>query len=346
MLAAELRAPDEIVVRDLPVPELDPGDLLLKVKATTICGTDVRIYRGKKTKGVRYPSIIGHEFSGEIVQTNGDGGGFVEGDRVGVDPVVPCGFCEYCLSGMENVCANRRAIGYEFDGSFAEYVRIPKEAVIAGNVRRIADTVSWEAAALAEPLACCINGQQRVGVGVGDSVVVVGAGPIGLMHLKLAKLAGASFVLVSEVHEHRRATALTFGADRVSDPRTESVREAVATVTGGRGVDVVIVAVGHPGAAEEAITWVKKGGRVSLFAGFAPGASITIDPNSVHYNEVTVTGASALKRRDYALAMDLVASADFGIDRLVTHRFALKDITEALRLSELGASSIKVAVHP
>ncbi len=345
MRGAQLRAPNDIVVTDVPIPDLGPGDLLLRVKATTICGTDVRIFSGKKTRGVRYPSIIGHEFSGVVTDTTPEITDFAEGDAISVDPVIPCGHCEYCLSGMENVCANRRAIGYEFDGSFAEYVRIPAAAVQAGNVCRIPAGTSWEAAALAEPLACCINGQNRVGIPLGSTVLVMGAGPIGLMHIRLAKHRGARTVIASELHEHRRDAAHTFGADLVCDPRGEDVQDIVLKATGGLGADVVILAIGQPKLAEEAVGLCRKGGKVSLFAGFSPGSSVNIDPNLVHYNEVAITGASALTRQDYRNALALVSQEEFGIDRLVTHRYPLEDMGEALAVAEQGTDSLKVAIQ-
>ena len=195
MKAAVLRGPNDLALTTIATPQAGAGDLVLRVRAATVCGTDLRILTGKKTKGVRFPSVIGHEFAGVVVEAGADVVGWRVGDRVCVDPVVPCRACAYCKSGRENVCLNRQAIGYEFDGAFAEYVRVPAIALQSGNVFRVPDGMDFEAAALAEPLACCLNGFRNADVRLGDTVLVLGAGPIGLMHAALAKSAGVRQVL-------------------------------------------------------------------------------------------------------------------------------------------------------
>ncbi len=171
-------------------PRLEPGDMLVKVKASAICGTDIRILRGRKTAGIRYPSILGHEFAGEIVETGGHPQ-FRNGQAVCVCPQFTCGHCEYCMRGHENLCRNMTAMGYQIDGAFAEYVRVPRQGVEAGNVFPMPEGLSYETAALAEPLSCVMHGQDLVGVRPGDTVAVLGGGPIGLLHVMLARLAGA-----------------------------------------------------------------------------------------------------------------------------------------------------------
>ena len=243
MKALVFEGPNKIELKDVPIPELKAGELLLKVKACLICGTDIRIFRGKKTKGVRTPNILGHEFSG-VVEKVGEGvDEYKIGDGVSVAPVIPCLSCYNCKHDMENVCLNRNAFGYEYDGAFAEYVKIPAKALLSGNVYHIPENVDFETIALAEPLACCINGQRNSQIKLGDIVVVIGAGPIGLMHLLLAKHSGAR-VIVSELNEQRRQTALDLGADLVVDPASEDLTQVVLQNTDGIGADVVIMAIG------------------------------------------------------------------------------------------------------
>ena len=215
MKAAVLQAPNVLRLAEMATPEAAPGELVLRVRAATVCGTDLRILSGRKTKGVRFPSVIGHEFAGDVVQAGAGVTQFKVGDRVCMDPVIPCRACAYCKSGRENVCVNRQAMGYEFDGAFAEYIRIPAIALAAGNVFHMPEGMSFEAAALAEPLACCINGQRNAQVGMGDSVVILGAGPIGLMHAALARAAGARQVIVSEPNAARRQAAAERGVNHV-----------------------------------------------------------------------------------------------------------------------------------
>lgn len=343
MKAAVLRAPKVLEVGEIATPQAGPGELILKVRAATVCGTDLRILSGKKTKGIRFPSVIGHEFAG-VVAHAGDGvTAFKVGDRVCMDPVVPCRACAYCKAGLENVCQNRQAMGYEFDGAFAEYIRIPAIALQAGNVFRVPDGMSFEAAALSEPLACCINGQKNAQVGVGDSVVILGAGPIGLMHAALARVAGARQVIVSEPNPVRREAALARGVNHACDPTRENLLEFVRQRTDGLGADVVILAIGVPALANEALSLVRKGGRVNLFAGFSQGDMSTMDVNLIHYNEITVTGASALSRSGYELALNMLASGQIDATSLITHRYGVADSLEAFDVAGSG-DAIKVAI--
>ncbi|MFZ4742627.1 MAG: threonine dehydrogenase [Betaproteobacteria bacterium] len=344
MKAAVLRAPQVLEVGDIETPEAGPGELILSVRAATVCGTDLRILSGKKTKGVRFPSIIGHEFAGVVVQTGSGVTAFKNGDRVCMDPVIPCRACSYCKAGLENVCLNRQAMGYEFDGGFAEFVRIPAIALTSGNVFKMPNGMSFEAAALSEPLACCINGQKNAQVGLGDSVLIMGAGPIGLMHAALAKAAGARQVIISEPNASRRQAALERGVNHACDPMKESLLDFVKQRTDGLGADVVILAIGVPALANEALSIVRKGGRVNLFAGFSQGDMSSIDVNLIHYNEITVTGASALTRQGYELALHMLSSGQIDATSLITHRYAVADCMAAFEAASNG-SALKVAIH-
>ena len=344
MKAAVLRAPQVLEVGDIETPEAGPGELILSVRAATVCGTDLRILSGKKTKGVRFPSIIGHEFAGVVVQTGSGVTAFKNGDRVCMDPVIPCRACSYCKAGLENVCLNRQAMGYEFDGGFAEFVRIPAIALTSGNVFKMPNGMSFEAAALSEPLACCINGQKNAQVGLGDSVLIMGAGPIGLMHAALAKAAGARQVIISEPNASRRQAALERGVNHACDPMKESLLDFVKQRTDGLGADVVILAIGVPALANEALSIVRKGGRVNLFAGFSQGDMSSIDVNLIHYNESTVTGASALTRQGYELALHMLSSGQIDATSLITHRYAVADSMAAFEAASNG-SALKVAIH-
>lgn len=342
MKAAVLKAVNEIGCETVAAPKLAPGDLLIKVRAATICGTDIRILRGRKTAGVRYPSVLGHEFSGEIADTGGHPQ-FHVGQAVAVCPAFACGSCDACTRGSENLCRNLVAMGYEIDGAFADYVRVPAQGVASGNVFPLPQGLSFEAAALAEPLSCVINGQERVGVSLGDTVAVLGAGPIGLLHVQLAKLSGASKIIVSQRSALRRDAALAAGADHVINPQDENVVERVRALTGGAGVDVAICAIGDPGLANDAIRMVRPRGRVSLFAGFVKGLQAELDVNAIHYSELVVTGAFGLTRRQFGLALDLIASGKINAPSLISHRFPLEDFKAAVATAEQG-SAIKVAI--
>ena len=340
MKAAVLRAPNEMALTEAPDPTPGAGDLVLRVKAATICGTDIRILRGRKSAGVRYPSIIGHEFSGEVVEGNGQ---FRPGQRVGVCPAIPCGRCAQCLRGRENLCPDAEAIGYQIDGAFAEFIRIPARAVELGNVHVLPDGIDFAQAALVEPLACVLNGQNKVALGQGDAVVVLGSGPIGTLHIKLARARGAARVIVSEPNAGRRAAALAAGADVGIDPTAEDLRARVREETHGLGADVVICAIGIPALAAQAIGLAGYGGRISLFAGFSKGETGQLDVNAIHYDELCVTGAFGLSRLDYATALGIVAGQRIDTSDMITHRYPLAQLDAAFGMAE-GGGAMKVAI--
>lgn len=342
MKAAILSGPNALQFSSVANPKAEPGDVILRMRAATICGTDIRIFRGRKTAGIRYPSIIGHEFSGEVFQV-GTGSSYSLGQRVCVCPAIPCGRCAQCLRGRENLCPDLQAIGYEIDGAFAEYLRIPAIAVEMGNVHILPESISHEEAALIEPLACVLNGQNKVGLTAGETVVILGSGPIGTMHVKLARLRGAGRVIVSEPNAARRALALAAGADVVLDPGSVDLRAAVRAETGGVGADVVICAIGIPALAAQAIGLAGKGGRISLFAGFSKGDLGQLDINAIHYEELQLVGAFGLSRRDYVDAMTMIADGRLEVASMVTHRFDLSGVVEAFAAAESGAA-MKVAI--
>ncbi|GMV97933.1 MAG: alcohol dehydrogenase [Phycisphaerae bacterium] len=357
MPALVFEGPDRLRLREWPRPEPGPGEVLIRVGAATICGTDVRIVAGRKTRDVRIGHPIGHECAGTVAAVGPGVGGYAPGDRVGLCPVVSCGRCEYCRADHENLCATRITLGYHTDGSFAEYMLIPALAVARGNLFKLPASVSFEAAALLEPLGCCINGQHEMGLGEltsGDDgrrlrLVIFGAGPIGLMHLLLAKArrggtpradapaAESAFeVVVVERLEHRRQAALRLGADAACPPEDFNAEGEF---------DAAVIAVGVTELVPTALRALRKGGRLNLFAGFDAGAVAAIDPNAIHYRQLTVTGASESRRRDYAEGLALLSAGRIRLDPLVTHRFALADHEAAFRTAADG-SAIKVAFSP
>ncbi|WP_421566860.1 zinc-dependent dehydrogenase [Ochrobactrum sp. EDr1-4] len=342
MKAGLLKEPNNLLFEAVADPKLSAGDVLIRVKAATVCGTDIRIFRGRKTVGVRYPSILGHEFSGEVVD-NGGHSQFACGDAVAVCPAIPCGYCDYCKRGYENICQNLTAIGYEIDGAFAEYIRIPAKAVESRNVFKIPTTLSWEKAALVEPLSCVLNGQEKIGIEVGDSVVILGSGPIGLLHTKLARHSGASKIIVSEPSATRRHAAIAAGADVVVDPVNEDLNAIVSQHTKGIGADKLIVAIGVTKLANDALSLVRHRGKISLFAGFSSMDMATMDVNLIHYNELIVTGSFGLNRLQFEKSLDMITTGQIEVESMLTHRFELKDIGAALETAEKG-SAVKVAI--
>jgi L-iditol 2-dehydrogenase len=345
MKAAILHKPNDLRLEEIDVPSTGPDEMLVKVRACALCGTDTRIYRGTKTKGVHYPSVIGHEISG-VIETCGERvRGFEAGDAVTICPVISCGVCYACRRGMDNICLNRTAFGYEYDGGFQEFVRVPEVAIRRGNVFKAPQGFSFEVLALIEPLACCYNGNRRSQIKVGDTVVIMGAGPIGLMHLQLARLAGASKIIVAELLGERRDLAMKMGADMAVDPQGEDLTDTVLKKTGGLGADAVILAIGVPDLVNSAFKMTRKQGNVNLFAGFGGTGESKIEANIVHYNELNVTGTASAAPRHFEAAMNLVTSGKIDLEKLISHRFPLEEIHTALD-TILKGKGMKVVLVP
>jgi L-iditol 2-dehydrogenase len=345
MRAVVLNGPNDFKATEVAKPEIGDNDILLQMKKAAICGTDMRILAGTKTKGVRYPSIIGHEMCGLVCEVGKNVKGFEVGEKVSIANVIPCHSCHSCLTGRENACLNRKAIGYEFDGGFAEYVLIPGIAIESGNVVKLPEDVSFEEGALIEPLSCCIRGLKNAGTGFNDSVLIVGAGPIGLMHLQLSKIVGAKKVIVSEPIQSRREKAEKLGADLVVDPTKENLAEIVMRETDGLGMDVIVMAIGVPAIINSTLKLCRKGGTVNLFAGFAGTGESTIEVNTIHYNEINVNGSTAYKREDYFEAADMVKSKKVNLKEIVTHTFKIDDFQDAYEVCKSGAG-LKVLIEP
>jgi L-iditol 2-dehydrogenase len=345
MLAAVLAGPNDLKPQEVPTPRPGPGEVLVKVGADTICGTDVRILRGEKTSGVELPVVLGHEAAGHVAEVGPGVHGYELGAPVAVAPVIPCRRCWQCRHDLENACVNMRIVGYAVDGGLAEYLLVPADAVAAGCLFVAGADLPSEQLALAEPLACVVNGQRWSPVEVDDTVLVLGAGPIGLLHLQLALHSGARAVIVSEPSEGRRVNAERFGATVTVAPGGEDLAGVVEEVSRGVGVDSVIVAIGRAELVNQAVALARTGGRVNLFAGFKGAGLAEVESNLLHYKQVRLTGTSNARRADYETALHLIESGAVDTASMVTHRFPLRSVTEAIE-TVTGGRAIKVAVLP
>lgn len=344
MRAVVFDRPGEVALREVPDPTPGPGEVVLAIGANTVCGTDVRIIRGEKTAGIEPGVILGHEVAGRV-HALGEGVDQVRtGELVGLSPVLSCGSCFYCNRDSEQLCTSMKIVGNAVDGGLAEYMRVPADAVARGNLVPTGADIDPARLSLAEPISCCLSGQRNYGVWPGETVLVLGAGPIGLIHTQLARLAGAGQVIVSDPNLPRREMALKLGADLVADSNQDPAT-VVAEATQGRGADAVVVCIGRPALLGQALAMARKGGRVNLFAGFPRGGSATFDPNVVHYDAITLSGASNARRSDYENAVALIASGRIDTESLLTHRFDLADAMDAIEVCASGAG-IKVAVQP
>ena len=345
MLAAVFQRPGQMEVTEVDTPEIGVDEVLVKVGANTICGTDVRIFRGEKTRGIHPPTILGHEIAGYVYQVGKRVRGYEVGAPVAIAPVITCKRCFYCQNGMENICPNPKILGYDVKGGLSEYVRIPADAIAAGNLFVVQNDLPSEYLALAEPLACCVNGHHRSQIRLNSSVLIMGSGPIGLFHLQLSLLAGARTVIVSEPSAPRRAVASAFGAHITVDPTVEDLPSLVSEVTGGFGVDSIIICIGVPTLVNDALNMARQRGCINIFAGMAAKGWAEVEANLIHYKELEVTGSANSRRADYQTALQLIESGRIKVGPMVTDRFPLRSACEALDKVASG-EGIKIAVLP
>lgn len=338
MKASRFLGNKTFAVADLPTPHAGPGELVLRNQVCGVCGTDVHIYHGEPgSADVNPPVVLGHEYSGEVVEVGEGVTGFAVGDHVTVDPNIYCGHCAYCQNGKKQLCPSMEAIGVTRDGGFAQYSRIP-----ASQAFKLEPTVPWEAAAMAEPLACCLHGIDLAGIQVGDKVCVVGGGAIGLLMVQLAKLSGASQIVLSEPNEKRRQVGLQLGANAALDPTRPDAQEAFAQVLGG-GANVVIECVGNVPAVKSAFQFAGKGATVLLFSVPKVDATFDLPLFDVYKKELTIKG-SFVNPDTHARAVALINSGKVDFGPIITHRFTLDQLPEAIAM-QMSDASIKVVVE-
>jgi L-iditol 2-dehydrogenase len=326
MRAARIYGFKDVRIEEIPVPEIEPNEVLVQVKTCGVCHVDFEYYGGIRPIQ-KAPVNIGHEVAGVATAIGQKVKSVAEGDRVVVDLLMRCGKCYYCRKGKGNLCTDKGP----FPGAFSDYTKAPEQ-----NVFKIPSHVSFEEASLTEPLGCCINGLENAKIMKGDDVVVIGAGPMGLMSIQLAKLSGAR-VIASDLLDERLKLAMEFGADELVNPSKEDPVEKVKQLTEGRGVQCAMVAIGNLKAMEQGIKMAGRLGTVVLFGAIWPSASLTIDPNIIHYNEIAIVGAEARTLDQFYRALKMIADGIVKVKPLVTHEFPLSRINEALEAASSKA---------
>jgi L-iditol 2-dehydrogenase len=346
MKAAVYEGKEQLIVREVPEPRLEEGEVLLEVDACCVCGTDLRTYRHGDAK-ITPPRILGHEFCGRVVESRASGANVTVGERVVMYIVLPCGSCRYCAAGRPNLCTSRTTMSYHHDGAFAPYVKVPARAVAQGNLYRVESDISSEQMGLSEPLGCVINAHGRLQIGLKDTVAVIGAGPIGVMHALVSRLQGAQKVWLLDTAESRLAMGAAFDLDGTIAVRSDgSHRESLRELTDGFGPSVVIVACSAASAQADALDIAGKGARVEFFGGLPKSSpTATLNTNHLHYKELVVTGSYSEKPSDFQAAQALISRGRFPADRIITHRLPLDEITRAFPLMESG-EALKVCILP
>lgn len=332
--------PGRLELREVPVPQPGPGEILVRVRAATTCGTDVKTFRRGHPKVIP-PTPFGHEFAGDVAEAGAGVTRFQRGMRVVAHNTAPCNSCYYCKHGQENLCDN---LIYNF-GTFGEYLIVP-EPIARLNAFEIPDHLSYSQASILEPLVSVVHAHRLIRIQPGEVVAIIGAGgPIGLMHLQMALRSGASKVFAVDLSENRLAAAKALGATALIQPPREDPVEAIRQLTGGRGVDVSIESAGAVEAWETALRVVRKGGRVNWFGGLKAGANLELDTQWVHYGELTLLGTYHGTPLDVLHAFELIASGVIDTRSLVSREMPLERLEEAFDLMSAG-KVIKVAINP
>jgi len=346
MKAAMFKGPQDLSVIDFELPKIKDDEILIKVFACATCGTDAKIFNHGHPR-LTPPQIIGHEIAGEVTEIGKNITKTKVGDRVQVIAAIPCGDCWTCNQGKMTICRNQLSMGYQFPCGFAQYMIIPREVVVVDGVNKIPDNVSFDEAAVTEPLACAINAQQLVNVTEGDVVLVMGAGPIGCLHVQVARAFGAKKVFLADINPGRlKLSADVVKPDEVIDMSKEDVVKKSLEFTEGIGPTVVITAAPSGQAQEQAISLVAPGGRISFFGGLPKDKPfINCDSNLVHYKELFLVGANGSSPQQNKMALEMISSGKVAVKKLITHKLPLAQVNKAIE-AVLSGEAIKVVVNP
>lgn len=337
MRAVVIRAPGDYGVEDVPKPECPVGGFLVKVIGCGLCGSDLRTLRCGHHR-VTLPWIVGHEIGGTICEVGKNcASRWKEGALVSVGPMAYCGVCDFCVDGRYELCQDYKELGQAWAGGFAEYVAIPEECARLGTIQPIPEGLDPVIAGIAEPIASCVNAQEKGDIGLGDCVVIMGTGPIGCIHASLARSRGADRIVLVDLVQARLDLAAPFGPDHLVNASEKDAVEEVRRLTGGRGADVIISANPSPNSQVLAVEMAAKGGRVLLFGGLPPEESRPgIDMNLVHYNALHIIGTTTFAPRHQIAALKLMRSGRIPMEKLVTHRFPLEDFEAGAALALEG----------
>ena len=342
MSAAMLYGVKDLRIEQTQVPEIGQGEVLVKIKAATTCGTDLKIYqRGYVEKVIKLPTIFGHEWAGEVVDVGRNLDWPQRGMRVRAGNSAPCLHCTMCQRGKYNLCENMIWLW----GAYAEYIKVPARTVLV-NMQEIPPHVSYEEASVTEPLACVLHGVEEAGVKMGDTVAIIGAGPIGLLHLLTTKKMGVEKAIVIDVVDERLEYAKKMGADETINSKRENATEKVQQYTSGYGVDVAIEAIGLQATWQQALELVRKGGTVLEFGGCPPGTEIKLNAERLHYGETKVIGAFHATPLHFRKALNLIASRTIDVRPLITRKMKLQELKEAFNILSTSKNEIKIAILP
>lgn len=340
MQAAFYHGKGDLRLEEMPIPEISKGEILVRVRSSGICGSDVMHWY----RAGRGPLVLGHEISGEIVSVGEGVTEYRQGDRIAAAHHVPCNTCHYCRNGHHTVCDTLRKTNF-YPGGFAGYLRLPQINVDRG-IFRLPEGMTYDAATFIEPLACVYRGQRIAGMDMGKSVLVIGSGIAGLLHIQLARAFGAAVIVATDIDPFRMGAAIRLGADHVFSA-TDDVPANLRRVNGGRSADIVILTAGAVSAVRQAFDSVDRGGTILFFAPAAEGVSVPLPVNDLFWrNEITLTSSYAANYDEHMRAMELIRQKRVDVEAMITHRLPLSEIGRGFHLVEEAKESLKVIIQP
>jgi len=345
MKAIEYHGPGDIRICSVELPKCADGEVLVKVDACAVCGTDLKAYRHGNPR-IKAPNVMGHEFTGLIESVGANVEDFEPAQRVAMATSVSCGKCAYCKMGLANLCLDLAPMGFTYKGGMAEYVVIPARAIENGHLVKVPAGVRAEHAALAEPVSCAVNACGNCGIRPADTVLVIGAGPMGIINACVAREFGAGRIIVTETNPLRLEQARKFGFDLLLNPEAEDLVQAVLDFTDGLGADVVIVAAPAKQPQEQALDVVRKKGTICLFASLPAGDSmLALDSRKIHYGELHLVGSSDSTPAHVEKAVEMISTGRVPVEKIATHVLPLEAIFEAFELMESGRA-LRVVLVP
>lgn len=319
---------NDLRTEDLPIPEISDNEVLIKMLACGLCGTDIQKIRGDS---VNKPTVLGHEVVGEIVKKGKNVSKFEIGDRVITAIHVPCFTCHYCNKGHYTICEQFRTNNID-PGGFAEFIRIPK-LHLNHLTHKVSNNVTDEEATLIEPIACCLHGLKQADIRPNDSVLIMGAGTIGILHAQLAKIKGANKVIVSDMSEFKLQKALKVGCDYAINIKEKNIIDEVNKITDGQGVDVIVIAAGVSSLVADAVNMVRRAGKIIVFSGFDKNKLVTLDVSRFFKDEISIIGTYSVTPYEFPEALDLLEKRKLNTEEMITHVYPLKKLSETIDIS-------------
>lgn len=347
MKAAYYYGIGDIRIEDVDIPKINEDEMLIKVKACAVCGTDLRIFKFghfKIPQGVK--RVLGHEIAGEIAEVGSKVKGYTAGMKVATPPNIGCGTCPMCIQGFNQLCPDYEAFGISLDGGFQEYMKVPAYAIKEGNVVPIPEGVSFEEAAVTEPLSCCYHSYKALNTVPGDTVLIIGAGPIGALHAMMNRLAGAAKVIVADISQERLNEIKNLGADVIINSGEKNLAEEVKKETNGMGASVIITACSVPELQRQALEMASAHGRINFFGGLPKGKEeVTLNTNLIHYKELIALGTTGSSISDYYKSLQIVSSGKINVKALISATFGIAETVKAFEYAASGKGMKAVVVN-